>query len=335
MDFAYKIRCMVFDEWLSGTLYIKDLCKKYGFSRKWFYKYKKRFVQYGYEGLKNKVRSKPVMPHSLGYEKKIAVMDYVFENPTHGPRRISMELKSKGIRISEGAIYNVLAKETMNTRWKRRLWAESQGKPTLTKKEKLCMEARKNHIDSKFSGQLVSIDTFTVSIKGLGKIYQYTACDTYSSYGWAKCYHYKTCENAVDFMVNHILKNIPAFKIKRVLTDQGVEFYTARHKNVNSYFTRILERYGIKHSVTKKAHPWTNGYAERLNQTTWQEFYLCRLPRPYASIEALNKDLQKFMTDYNFNRMHTGYKLKNEGFQYPAHAFFDIKENKNIIEIKY
>jgi transposase InsO family protein len=336
MDFAYKVRCMVFDEWLGGEVYVKDLCKKYGFSRKWFYKFKKRFLKQGYEGLKNKIRSKPVMPHALGYEKKIAIMDHVFEAPTHGPRRICMELREKGIMVSEGAIYNALLKENMNTRWRRRLWAESQGKPTLTKKEKLCMQARKNHIDSRSPGELVGFDTFTVNIKGLGKIWQYTACDTYSSYGWAKCYYAKTSDNAVDFLVHHVLKNVPAFKIKRILTDQGTEFYSARHRGmVDSYFTRICKRCGVKHSVTKVAHPWTNGYAERLNQTIWQEFYLCLLPRPYASIEALNNDLETFMKDYNFNRMHTGYKLKKEGFRFPGHAFFDVRENKNIIEIKY
>ena len=335
MDYAYRMRCIVFDEWLRGGITVKDLCKKYNFSRKWFYKFKKRFLKYSYEGLKNKVRKKPLMPHAIGYEKKLGIMDYVYEYPTHGPRRICMGLRQKGFIISEGGIYNTLLKENMNTRWRRRRWAEYQGKPTLTEKEKLCMNAKKNHIDSRFPGQLISMDTFTTSIKGIGKIYQYTACDTYSSYGWAKVYYRKTSDNAVDFLVNHILKTVPAFKIKRVLTDQGTEFYSARNKDVESYFARICRKNNIRHSVTKKGHPWTNGYAERLNSTIWQEFYLCLLPKPYASIEALDEDLNKFMKHYNWDRMHSGYKLKKGGYQFPGHAFFDTKEADKIIEIKY
>ncbi|MCX5679358.1 MAG: integrase core domain-containing protein, partial [Candidatus Omnitrophica bacterium] len=100
-------------------------------------------------------------------------------------------------------------------------------------------------------------------------------------------------------------------------------------------FTDQLNKHGIVHSLTKVQHPWTNGYAERLNQTIWQEFYLCRLFRPFTSLEELNNELQNFMRDYNFNRMHTGYKLKAGGYQFPGHAFFDIRERANMIEVKY
>ncbi|MDP3791361.1 MAG: hypothetical protein Q8R38_04910, partial [Candidatus Omnitrophota bacterium] len=64
-------------------------------------------------------------------------------------------------------------------------------------------------------------------------------------------------------------------------------------------------------------------------------FYLCLLPKPYTTLEQLNEDLQKFMVEYNFKRRHTGYKLKAGGFEFPGHAFFDIREKSNIIEIKY
>jgi hypothetical protein len=79
----------------------------------------------------------------------------------------------------------------------------------------------------------------------------------------------------------------------------------------------------------------TNGYAERLNQTIWQEFYLSRLSREFASIEELQKELDLFMVEYKFERMHMGYKLKAGGFRFPGHAFFDTKEALDIIEIKY
>ena len=331
-EMVFNLRKRIFEDWRCKRLTWQEVKAKYGFSKKWFYKYRKRFLKYGYAGLKDKVRNNTNRPHALTWDQKLRIMDYVYEHPTHGPHRISREQIP---RISGKAVWCYLRQENLNTRRKRRLWAHAQGKPVLTEKEKLQMKAKKNHIKSNYPGELVSMDTFTVSVKGLGKIWQYTACDTYSSYGWAKCYHAKTSDNAVDFLVNHILVNSPAFKVKRVLTDQGVEFYSARHKDVDSYFTRICRKCHIKHTVTKKAHPWTNGYAERLNQTIWQEFYLCLLSRPYASIEAINEDLEKFMRDYNFNRRHTGYKLAKGGYEFPGHAFFDVRESSNIIEIKY
>ena len=329
---GFRLLRQAFEDWKWKRLTWQEMKQKYGIGKTSFYKYRKRFSRYGDEGLKDRVRKKSLMPHSLNWDQKLRIMDYIYDHPTHGPDRIGVEQIP---RLSGNAVWKYLIKENLNTRKRRRLWAHAQGKPVLTEKEKLCMAAKNNHVKSNSPGELVSIDTFTVSIKGLGKIYQYTACDTYSSYGWAKVYYKKTSDNAADFLVNHILVNAPAFKIKRVLTDQGVEFYSARHKDVDSYFTRICKRCGIKHTVTKPAHPWTNGYAERLNQTIWQDFYLCLLRRPYASIKALNNDLEKFMRDYNFNRRHTGYKLKEGGYEFPGHAFFDVKEASNIIEIKY
>ena len=237
--------------------------------------------------------------------------------------------------MNHTTLWKFLKKEDFNTRRKRRLWAEHQGKRVLTKKEKLCIAAKDRHIESYKPGELVSIDTMTVSVKGLGKIWQYTACDTYSSYGWAWVCRDKTSNNSVDFFMNHIFNTVPSCKIKRVLTDQGTEFYNIKRTENNSPFTSALRAHGVKHTVTKVAHPWTNGYVERLNQTTWQEFYLCRLKNPYVSIEALNEELGAFMRYYNFNRRHTGYKLKEGGFEYPGHAFFDVRESSKVVEIKY
>ena len=91
----------------------------------------------------------------------------------------------------------------------------------------------------------------------------------------------------------------------------------------------------IVHTVTKTAHPWTNGYAERLNQTIWQEFYLCRLNKPFKSIDELNSELKKFMTEYNWKRRHSGYKLTEGGYRVPGHAFFDLDEKEDYIEIRF
>ncbi len=335
-DFAFKMRSMMFREWLSGRRSVTDICKEYRLSRKCFYKFRKRFERSGFEGLRDKIRRPPVMPHALSLEKKLAIMDCIYDTPVRGPRHIAMVLRQKGICMSEGAIWNFLAQEGLNTRRRRRRWAESQGKPTLTEKEKLCIAARRGHIQSSSAGELISVDSFTASVKSLGRVWQFTACDTYSSYGWAKVYREKTSDNAVDFFINHILKNTPQFKIKRVLTDRGTEFYNW-HQNllVPHYFTYQLNKLGVIHSLTKVQHPWTNGYVERLNQTIWQEFYLSRLSKPFTSLDELNDELQRFMRDYNFKRIHSGYKLKAGGFRFPAHAFFDIHERARTVEINY
>jgi transposase InsO family protein len=287
----------------------------------------------GYDGLKDRVRNNSNRPYRAGWQQRLKILDYVYYNPTHGPRRIAYEDPSIG--VSPVTVWNILKKEGLNTRMKRRLWAEHQGRPTLSKKEHSLILAKNRHVESHSPGELVSVDTFTVSVANLGKIWQYTACDTYSSYGFAKVYHEKTSDTSVDFIVNHVARCSPAGKIRRVLTDQGTEFYNARFKETESVFTFNLRLHSIRHSVTKVAHPWTNGYAERLNQTIWQEFYLCRLDKQYTSLEELNKDLDTFMRYYNFKRVHSGYKLVGRGYRCPGHAFFDTREREKVIELKY
>lgn len=331
-DRAFELRKNMIEDWRYRGMHWKDIAYKYRVSKGWFYMLRKRFLEESYDGLRDKVRNNFNRPHRINWEQRLRILSYVYDNPTHGPQRIAYELEP---RISPKAVWNTLKREDLNTRRKRRLWAHYQGRPILTQKEKQILLAKDRHVESHAPGELVSVDTFTASVKELGKIWQYTACDTYSSYGWARLYHRKTSDNAVDFFMNHVLGTVPTLKIKRILTDQGTEFYNIKRTGRDSAFTNALKANGIKHTVTKVAHPWTNGYAERLNQTIWQEFYLCRLKNPYASIEALNKELYAFMRYYNFNRRHTGYKLAEGGFEFPGHAFFDVRERNNIIEIKY
>jgi transposase InsO family protein len=329
-EIVFNIRKRVFEDWRSRRLTWQEVKDKYGFSKAWFYKFRARFVRYGDEGLRDR-NPRPVdRSHEMDWSEKVLIMGYICDHPTHGPDRIRREMH---IPHCTKTIWNYLVSESLNTRRKRRLWAESQGKPTLTDKEKRYMASKHAHIQSSAAGELISMDSFTASIKSLGRVWQFTACDTYSSYGWAKVYAEKTSDNAVDFFINHILKNTPEFKIKRVLTDRGAEFHNWQASLILPHFTYRLNKLGIIHSLTKVQHPWTNGYAERLNQTIWQEFYLCRLSKPLASLDELNDELQCFMRDYNFKRMHSGYKLKAGGFKYPGHAFYDIRERDKVVEV--
>ena len=331
-DRIFELRKNLIDDWRYRGLGWKDICYKYRISKKWFYKLRTRFIMQGYEGLRDRIRNNSNRPHRVGWEQRLKILDYVYYNPTHGPARIAAD---PSIGVSHGAVWNTLKKEGLNTRMKRRLWAEAQGRPILTKKEHQILLAKHRHIESHTPGELLSVDTFTVSVANLGRIWQYTGCDTYSSYGFAKVYGEKISDNSIDFITNHVLNQSRSGKIKRVLTDQGTEFYNARFKDTESAFTIALRSHSIRHSVTKVAHPWTNGYAERLNQTIWQEFYLGRLDKRYTSLEELNKDLGAFMRYYNFRRVHSGYKLVAEGYKCPGHAFFDTRERRNVIELKY
>jgi hypothetical protein len=51
--------------------------------------------------------------------------------------------------------------------------------------------------------------------EGIGRIYQFTACDCFSKLlGWAKLYLDKTADSWFDFLENHLLKRTGLVRIK-------------------------------------------------------------------------------------------------------------------------
>jgi len=175
-------------------------------------------------------------------------------------------------------------------------------------------------------GYMLSVDTFYVcSLKGVGRIYQFTAIDTNSSFGAAYLYADKSASSAVDFMA----KTIAIFKalaivICSVLTDNGKE-YTS-HWGASHIFEDFLTSKAIKHKYTKVRCPWTNGYAERFNRTLLEEFYQPALmSKNYSSIKELQVDLDKYLYFYNFQRTHQGYRLKGLKPCYKLYSVSDLK----------
>ena len=171
-DMSFRLRKIIFDEWRCKRSTWQEVKAKYGLSKSWFYKFKKRFLEYGDDGLKDMVRKPPILPSYLSWDQKLKILDYVYDSPTHGPKRIAMNMSFK---ISANAVWEYLMRENLNTRRKRRMWAESQGRPTLSAKEKLYLGTKHRHIESSAPGELISVDSFTASVKSLGRIWQFTA----------------------------------------------------------------------------------------------------------------------------------------------------------------
>jgi len=326
-----RIKKKIFKDWVCRGLTWQQARDKYGVSKAWFYKHRARYIRYGERAFEDSKKVKPAMANALDWQQKLSILDYVYDEPTHGPRRIADNVCFK---VCPKTVWNFLKAESLNTKRKRRLWAEYQGKPVLTDKEKKHLASKHKHIEASSPGELICMDTLEIRLKNLGRVYQWSGCCAYSSYGWAKVYSNRYSDYTVDFIENHILKNVPYYRVRRILTDRGSEFCYTKDGTTNAPLARACRRQGIIHSVTKPAHPWTNGYVERLNQTIWQEFYLSRLKMPFNSLEELQVQLDQFMRYYNFSRHHTGYKLQQQGVRYPAQSFFDMRESERLVSVE-
>lgn len=298
---------------------VTHVCNILGRSRTWFYKWFGRYGMLGDEGLNNQIRKPcPANRTPLDIEGQVLAMAKQF--PSYGPQRIAYLLQRQGIAIGKTAVYGVMKRNRLNRRKDRLEWIRKLSGEIVTQSEidTARQRSKSRHIQADDPGELICIDTFYIGcLKGVGRIYQMTACDAATSFAWAKLYADKSARSAVNF-IDHLLAGAYGIMVKAVLTDNGKEF-TTHWASKKHRFENALKNKGIKHRYTKVKHPWTNGFAERLNRTILEEFYQVALrKKKYIGIQDLQVDLDRFIEFYNFKRPHQGYKLNGS---IPAERF--------------
>jgi len=290
---------------------VTEICAGLGHSRTWFYKWLKRYRHRGPPGLKNQERF--ICPaNRTPLDLEGPVLDLMEQFPSYGPQRIALALGQMGITLGHTAVYGVMKRYGLNKRkdrleWVRKLHGEVV---QLSDLETARQKAKHRHIQADKPGELVCVDLFYVGcLKGVGRIYQMTACDAATSFAWAKLYTDKSAEAACDFL-DHLRGTSHRVRIQALLTDNGKEF-TTHWQSKDHRFEKALHDQGLQHRYTQVRHPWTNGFAERLNRTILEEFYQVALRKKiYRTLEELQLDLNQFLAFYNFNRPHQGYRVK-------------------------
>jgi len=143
------------------------------------------------------------------------------------------------------------------------------------------------------------------NLKGVGKVWQITACDAATSYGLAGLLPAHLATDAAAFLRNVVVPHYQraGWQVRRVLTDGGPEFKGA--------FDEACRQLEIRHTRTKPRHAWTNGFVERLQGSILQEHWRVVFRRRYfTSRLALQRSLDGFMRYYNEDRPHQGYRVR-------------------------
>lgn len=291
---------------LMQSLSILKLCGQFHVSHTTFYKWLNRYLEGGELALANKTRSPGKQPRQIPEEIEKAILDFSQKQPAAGLQRISDELRQEGILVGKTAAYNALKRHKLNHKKYRYLRIQDPNIIAKNPYQREITAPKRNSIKTKAPGYLINIDTFYIgTIKGIGRIYQIAAIDTFSNFSWAKVYVSKCARSACDFLL-YLKNNALGRKISRILTDNGLEF-TIHHKSKKHRFEDLLNFYKIKHKYTKIRHPWTNGCVERLNQTIYHEFYKVTFRKNvYETLQQLQDDLDKFIDYYNFKRPNRG-----------------------------
>ena len=233
--------------------------------------------------------------------------------PTWGCARLSSHLaREMRIALAPSTVQRLLRRAGLGRRRDRLGLLEHHSAGTcglLTERTRQRLARARNrgrHVDAEQPGELVSIDTFYIGkLKGVGKVWQITACDAACSYGVAWLLPAFTAEAAATFLRDILvpLYRRAGWRVQRVLTDRGSEFKAA--------FDAACDALGIRHTRTRPRHAWTNGFVERLQGTILHEHWRIQFRRQYFTTRpAMQRTLDAFMKFYNEQRPHHGYRLR-------------------------
>jgi transposase InsO family protein len=295
-------------------------CRRNGLSRSRFYEFRKRFRQYGPDGVRPKPqKGRPGRPTQVTVEDERRILALAIAWPTRGPQYFSDELARDGHPVPRTTVWRVLVRHGLSHRAARLVVLEQQSADRGLLTERTARRLVPRHLAADHPGDLVALDLFYVGkLKGVGRVWQITACDVASSFGWARVVAGEVTAAAVLAFMHEIV--VPScqeagWELRRVLTDNGKEFKAA--------FDAGCDALGIRHTRTKPRHAWTNGVVERFQGTILHEHWRIAFRREYfGSIRALQRSLERFLSFYNHQRSHHGHRVHGRT---PASVFFGAK----------
>jgi len=262
-----RLRKWMLDRVARKEVSVIQACREAGISTSRFYELRARYLAYGETGLMPKPR--PSRPdRQLQAPLRDQIIAYAIEHPTVGPRTIAAALalhRFGSWQVSHGGVYNVLARAGLSRRSARLAAAESlaasEGGPITerTLRDLRAIERATVHIGSDTPGEQVFFDTMYVgNLKGVGKIWQYTAVDGACSFAFAKVLAgEKSAAAAAAFLQREVAPVYAevGIELAGAVVDGGPEFKAA--------FTAACSRlHVVRHQIPPRS-PNMNAFAER------------------------------------------------------------------------
>jgi transposase len=227
-------------------------CRYYGVTRQSFYVWKRRYDEFGEEGLVDRSRRPHHSPNATHVDVVGKIL-YLRRNYHFGPSKISMYLaRYHDVSISSSGVWRILKRLDLN-----RL-------PTSQRYKRL--DKRYLRYEKQLPGHQVQVDVkFIAPITGATtkRYYQFTAIDDCTRLRVLRIYPRLNQKIAIQF-ADYVLERLP-FPVQVIQTDNGPEFGSSFHYHV-------LDK-GVGHRYIKPRTPRLNGRVERSHRIDAEEFY--------------------------------------------------------------
>lgn len=286
---------------VSGS--VAATCRYYGISRQCFYKWRRRYDDEGFEGLKDRSSIPHHMPNATSAEVVEKIL-WLRQQYHFGPHKIAMYLQRyHEIQISPSGVWRILKKAGVN-----RLPASQRYKRK---------ETRWKRYEKQRPGHQLQVDVKFIEPLGQQgrkkRYYQYTAIDDCTRLRVLRAYPTHDQKTSIQF-IDHVLSKLP-FQVDQVQTDNGQEFGQTFHWHV-------LDK-GIGHIRIKPATPRLNGKVERSHRIDSEEFYRLLEGQVIDDARLFEHRLQEWEDHYNYDRPHgalggqTPYERLRQKFEDP------------------
>jgi transposase InsO family protein len=302
-DVLFGYRLQLFS--LAAERGVSEACRLMGVHRSTYYRWRHQVQRSGLEMLRPRERRRPQMPNQLSPIVEQRIVAFALGHPGLGPKRIATRLGRPewgGLQISPNGVYKTLCRHGLNTRAKRLALVAGYRAPFEPPRE----PESEPHVDSRRPGELVGIDCFFVGrLHGTkGPVWQITACDTYSSFGWANlvvCPPSGPTVEHTSALARRVAEELQqaGWQLERVLTDNGNEF------GRRAFARRLPD--GVSHTHIRSGRPQTNGHVERLHRTILEECWRPAFARfLQVRYSGLKRHLEHYLHTYNYDRDHHG-----------------------------
>ena len=302
-DLIYGFRLQLFQ--LAAQTTVTNACEVFGVHRSTYYRWRDQVDRHGLVMLRPKERRVPRMPNQIPQIIEERIVGFALGHPTLGPRQISATLAQQqwgGLTVSPNGVWRVLRRHGLGHRRSRLALVAGYQAPFEPPRE----PPREAHIQVSKPGELVGVDCFFVGrLRGAAHpVWQITAIDCYSSYGWADLV---TCPTGVpsgkqtSALARRVARDLAAcgWRLDRILTDNGNEF--------KGDFDTTLKDMTTRHTRIHPGRPQTNGNVERLHRTILDECWRPAFARYlYIAYGGLKRDLAAYLDYYNTARAHNG-----------------------------